>query len=59
MATVLGIFGYKVNTIRNVINSTKELEIFLDFWIVPIEATFFRKSSQENLWLDFKKLGAK
>ena len=39
--------------------STKELEIFLDFWIVPLEATFFKKSSQEYLWLDFKKLGAK
>ena len=29
------------------------------FWNVPHEATFFKKSSQEYLWLDFKKVGAK
>ena len=38
---------------------TKELEIFLHIWILPHEATFFKKSPQEHWWLDSEKLCAK
>ena len=31
------------------------MEIFLDIGNVPHEATVFKKSSQEYLWLDLKK----
>ena len=34
----------------------KRLEIFLDIWNVPHEATFFKKSSQEYLWRQMKDI---